>query len=70
MANQRRNTEQRGEPNEDARRLERRADDESGRDPSARRGAIEEGGSISDADVGEDKLKEQQTRNLGSDEEA
>jgi hypothetical protein len=69
MAKRQRNEQERREPNEDARELERRGSDESGRDPSARRGAIEEGGSISDADVGEDKLKEQEIRNYGRDEE-
>ncbi len=37
--------------------LERRVQDGSGRDPTARRGAAEEGVTISDADVGEDQIK-------------
>src|SRR5919197_1726199 len=41
----------------DVRALEERALEESGRDPTARRGEIEEGGSISDQDVGADEIQ-------------
>jgi hypothetical protein len=40
----------------DVRELEQRMMDGEGRDPTARRGELEEGGFVSDADVGEDQI--------------
>ncbi len=37
-------------------KLERQAQDETGRDPTARRGEAEEGVTISDEDVGKDRI--------------
>lgn len=53
--------------NEDVKELERRAADEPGRDPTARRGEIEEGGSLSDEDVGKDEIQRKAVGGYGGD---
>lgn len=55
------------DPTEEEMNLEQRANDGSGRDPTARRGEIEEGGSISDADTGEDEIKRKAVGGYGGD---
>jgi hypothetical protein len=54
-------------PDDAEQALEQRASDESGRDPTARRGEIEEGGSLSDAEVGEDEIEKKAVGGYGAD---
>lgn len=57
----------RRDPTNEERELEQRLRDDSGRDPTARRGEIEEGGSISDADVGKDEIEQKAIGGYGGD---